>query len=172
MTVMATGAHRALSAGPATMSSSEITNIVVGAVIVGVLVARQVRTRPVRENSAARLVLILGVIGVIELFNTIKGRSLGTATVAWVVGSLIVGAGLGGLRALTVKVWRQPDGSAWRKGTVATAALWVVSLAAHLAMEVGIDRLDQDPGAGGVEPVGVPGLDAGCPARSDPLAGS
>lgn len=41
---------------------------------------------------------------------------------------------LGAVRALTVRVWRQ-DGQLLRKGTWITAALWVISFAAHLGYD-------------------------------------
>jgi hypothetical protein len=40
----------------------------------------------------------------------------------------------GGIRALTVRVWRQ-DGQLLRRGTWLTAVLWVISLAAHLGYD-------------------------------------
>jgi uncharacterized membrane protein len=132
----------------AAVPTSAITDIVIGVVVVGLLVARQTQTRPVRENSAARIVLILAVIGIIELVNATKGRTVGAPTVAWIVGSLIIGGVLGAVRALSVKIWRTPDGPALRKGTVATVVLWVVSLGAHLAMEVGIDDSTKIAGLG------------------------
>jgi hypothetical protein len=130
------------------MSTTEVTNIVVGVIVVGALVAIQMRARSVRENSAARLVLILGVIGVIELYDATKGHTIGATTVAWIAGSLVIGALLGVARALTVKIWRVQDGSAMRKGTVVTAALWIVALGAHLGLEAGIDHSTKISGLG------------------------
>ncbi len=130
------------------MSTGAITNVVIGVVIVVVLVARQMQTRPVRESSATRIVAILGVIGVIEVVASTRGHTVGEATVAWIVGSLIIGGALGVVRALTVKIWRVEDGSALRRGTVATAALWIVALGAHLAMELGIDNSTSVTGLG------------------------
>ena len=37
-------------------------------------------------------------------------------------------------------VWRGADGVAWRRGTVVTAALWIASLAAHLGIDIAVDR--------------------------------
>lgn len=42
----------------------------------------QLKTRSLRENSSNRLTLILGVIGIVEIFNTGKGHTIGGATVA------------------------------------------------------------------------------------------
>ena len=52
----------------------------------------------------------------------------------------MAGAGLGAIRAATVRIWRAQDGSAWRQGTMLTAALWLISLAAHLALDTIIDH--------------------------------
>ncbi len=62
--------------------------------------------------------------------------------------SLVVGGALGAVRALTVTIWRVPDGPALSKGTIATALLWAVSLGAHLAMQVGIDNSTKIAGFG------------------------
>lgn len=67
---------------------------------------------------------------------------------AWIVASLVVGGALGTARAFSTKIWRVQDGSAMSQGTVLTAVLWVVSLGAHLAMEVGIDHSTKIAGLG------------------------
>jgi hypothetical protein len=130
------------------MSNKALIDIVIGVVVVGLLVARQMRARPVREGSATRISVILGVIGLVELSDATKGHSVGTAPVAWIVASLIVGGALGAARAFSAKTWRLPDGSAMSQGTAVTALLWLVSLAAHLAMEVGIDHSTKIAGLG------------------------
>jgi hypothetical protein len=130
------------------VSSSELTNIGIGVVVVAVLIARQIRPRRARETSGLRIGAILGVIGLFEISGAIKGHTLGAGTVAWLIGSLLVGGTLGAARAATVTIWRASDGTAWRKGTVLTAILWLVSLGAHLAMEVGIDGSTKIAGLG------------------------
>jgi NAD/NADP transhydrogenase beta subunit len=130
------------------MSSTAVIDILIGAVIVALLLVRQMRARPVREGSASRISLILGVIGIIELYDTAKGHTVGSTTVAWIVGSLVLGGALGVARAYTAKIWRLPDGSAMSQGTVVTAVLWVVSLGAHLALEAGIDHSTKVGGLG------------------------
>jgi hypothetical protein len=130
------------------MSNGALIDIVIGVAVVGLLLARQMRARPVREGSATRLSVILGIIGIIELSNAAKGHSVGTAPVAWIVASLVVGGGMGAARAFSARIWRLQDGSAMSQGTPVTAVLWVVSLAAHLAMEVGIDHSTKIVGLG------------------------
>jgi hypothetical protein len=121
------------------VSSTAAINVAAGVVIVALLLVRQMKPRRARENSALRLVLVLAVIGVFELSNTIGHRSVASATVAWIVASLLIGGALGAARAATVTIWRAADGAAWRRGTLLTGVLWIVSLGAHFALEVGID---------------------------------
>ncbi|MGD1012468.1 MAG: hypothetical protein ABR925_08065 [Acidimicrobiales bacterium] len=122
------------------MSNHELVNILIGAAVVALLVVRQMRTRRVKEDSAARITAILGVIGIIELVDAGKGHHVGAATIAWIVLTLVVGAALGAVRAVTVRIWRTAEGPALRKGTALTAVLWVVSLGLHLGMESLIDH--------------------------------
>jgi NAD/NADP transhydrogenase beta subunit len=129
----------------------QITNILVGLVVVVLLIWRQVKTRPAQESSAARLVLILGVVGVIttvNAFNSHSGHHASGGTIGWIVVSLVVAAAFGAVRATTVQVWRDPNGVAWRRGTWLTAALWIVAIAAHLGLDVVIDHASGINGLG------------------------
>jgi hypothetical protein len=115
------------------MSGGTALNLVIGVVILALLIARQLTTRPLRASY--RLPLILAVIGVIEFTSYLKGRHDLTGIGAAVAGSLVIAAVTGALRAFTVKVWRSGAGQLWRKGTWLTALLWIVSLAAHLGYD-------------------------------------
>ena len=95
---------------------SNLTNIAIGLIVVGLLLVRQMQPRPARETSSIRLALVLGVIGIAEIRHAIGSHHLTATTVAWLVLSLLAGAGLGALRAATVSIWRAKDGSAWRQG--------------------------------------------------------
>jgi hypothetical protein len=133
------------------VSSADVVNIIIGIAVVGLLIYRQWVTRPVRERSAARLVLILGVIGVVEMVEASKGHHLGPATVGWIVVGLVIGAALGAARATTTRVWRDANGTAWRRGSVLTAALWIVSLAAHFGIDALIDHSTTAKGLGSAD---------------------
>jgi hypothetical protein len=109
-----------------------VTNVVLGIAILGLIIYRQMVTRPVRDNF--RVPLILAIIGIIELVNFLKGKHVTGSLAAGLAGSLVLAAAFGVVRAMTTKVW-VADGQAWRKGTVLTAALWVVALAAHLGYD-------------------------------------
>jgi hypothetical protein len=114
------------------MSSQSLLYLVIGVAVLGLLIYRQLRSRPVRGNQ--RIVLILVIIGVIETVQYLQKLHAGSAAVVALVGSLILAAVFGAARAATVKIWMQ-DGQAWAKGNLLTAALWVVALAAHLGYD-------------------------------------
>jgi len=122
---------------------SNLANIAIGLIVVGLLLVRQLQPRQAKETSSIPLVLILGAVGIAEMSKAIGSHHLTSATVTWLTVNLMAGAGMGAIRAATVKVWRAEDGSAWRQGTVVTAGLWLVSLAAHLALDAVIDHTSQ-----------------------------
>src|SRR5579862_9183880 len=111
------------------MSSSGVISLVIGLAVLALVLARQLATRRLSENY--RLSLILAVIGVVQFVDFLKGHpgNPGGITAA-VAGSLVLAAGFGVARALTVQVWRQ-DGRLLRKGTWITALLWIIAVAAH-----------------------------------------
>ena len=74
---------------------SNLTNIVIGLVVVGLLLARQLQPRLAKESSSLRLVLVLGVTGLIEMETAIGHHTVPVATVAWLVLSLLAGRGWG-----------------------------------------------------------------------------
>jgi hypothetical protein len=114
------------------MSSQSLLYLVIGVAVLGLLIYRQLRARPVRGNQ--RIVLILVIIGLIEAVQYIHKLHAGSAAVIALVGSLVLAALFGAARAATVRIWMQ-DGQAWVKGNLLTAALWVAALAAHLGYD-------------------------------------
>ena len=122
------------------MSADAIVHIVIGVAVVAFVIVRQLRARPAAERSALRMIVVLAVIGIIQIRSAVNGHSVDAETVALVVVGLVAGAVLGLVRAMTVTVWRSPDGVAWRRGTMVTAALWIVSLGVHLGIDVAVDR--------------------------------
>jgi hypothetical protein len=115
------------------VSSQTVAQLAIGVVILALLVYRQLRARPLR--SSPRLLLILLIIGVVETWDYFQGgkHSASAAAVA-LLGSLVLAAVFGAVRAFTVRIWQQ-DGQPWVQGNVLTAALWVVALAAHLGFD-------------------------------------
>ena len=58
----------------------------------------------------------------------------GAVTYAALLGSLVLAAAFGVLRAATVRIWLQ-EGQPWSRGSWVTASLWIVALAAHLGYD-------------------------------------
>lgn len=114
------------------MSGETVLDLVVGLAVLGLLVWRQLQSRPVRGNQ--RLLLILLVVGLLETSTYLQRVHTGSAAVVALAGSLVLAAVFGALRAFTVRLWLQ-DGQPWVRGSLLTAALWVVALAAHLGYD-------------------------------------
>jgi hypothetical protein len=125
-----------------------MVNIVLGLCIVGVIIVRQLTIRPVRGDSRMVLVLVLAGYGVAAIARTIRGHHVSAAVIGVLVASLLGAAALGGVRALTVRVWRDPDGRLMQRGTATTAALWIVSIAVHLAADAWLAKLSTIAGLG------------------------
>jgi hypothetical protein len=111
---------------------TDVTNLLVGIVVLGLVVYRQIIARPLNGNF--RLPLLLGVIGVVELVSFLKGKHVTGTLEAGLAGSLVLAAVFGAARALVTRVWVQ-DGQPWRKGGWPAGLLWVVAVAAHLGYD-------------------------------------
>jgi hypothetical protein len=107
--------------------------IVLGVVVLGLLIYRQVIARPINAGGL-RLIVILAVIGVVETVGYLQKYHGGPGTYAALGGSLVLAAVFGVLRAGTVRLWMQ-DGQAWSKGNWLTGLLWIVALGAHLGYD-------------------------------------
>jgi hypothetical protein len=115
------------------MSGANLTNLIVGIAVLVLFLGIQLRTR--RLSESYRLSIILAVIGIVEFANFLKGHPNHDGGIAAaLVGSLVIAAVFGAIRALTVRVWRE-NGQLLRKGTWITAVLWILSLAAHLGYD-------------------------------------
>lgn len=119
------------------MSAQTGVSLLVGVLVLGLLVYRQLRSRPVRNNL--RLLVVLVVIGLIETYGYLHKVHDTTAVVVALAGSLVLAAVFGVARAYTVRIWEQ-DGQPWMKGNVLTAVLWVAAIAAHLGYDYLIGR--------------------------------
>ena len=109
----------------------------VGALILILVLLRQVRVRPVPRVFQPRLPVVIGVIGLFEMFSYAGDDHVSSTAWWWVVGTLVVGAlGVGVLRGLSIRVW---TGNGWvlRQGGAITMALWLVSLLVHFVGDAG-----------------------------------
>ena len=115
------------------MSGANLTSLIISVLVLALFLSRQLVAR--RLSESYRLSIILAVIGIVEFANFLSGHPDDDAGIAAaVVGSLVIAAVFGAVRALTVQVWRE-NGQLLRKGTWLTAVLWILSLAAHLGYD-------------------------------------
>jgi hypothetical protein len=115
------------------MSGANLANLIIGIAVLALFLSRQLVTR--RLSESYRLSVILAVVGIVEFADFLNGHPHDDGGIAAaVVGSLALAAAFGAVRALTVRVWRE-NGQLLRRGTWLTAALWIVSLAAHLGYD-------------------------------------
>jgi hypothetical protein len=115
------------------MTSQTVIDLVIGVAVLGLIIYRNLRAQPVRQVNQ-RLFLILGIIGLVETYQFLHTHHGGTLAVAALAGSLVLAAGFGVIRALTVRIWMK-DGQPWSQGSIVTAGLWLVALAAHLGYD-------------------------------------
>jgi hypothetical protein len=106
-------------------------------VILAFFLIRQTRIRIVPRVYQPRLPIILGVIGFFDLISYTGDHHVTAHDYLWVIGSfLVAGAGLGAVRATTVKIWTS-NTFVVRQGTWLTIALWLVSVGLHFASDAG-----------------------------------
>ncbi|HEY1831163.1 MAG TPA: hypothetical protein VGG38_13070 [Acidimicrobiales bacterium] len=114
-----------------------VLSFALGALVLALVLLRQMRIRAVPRMLLIRVPVIIGVIGIFELFGYAGDHHPTSADVLWVVGTLLIGAvAVGAARALTVRVWSTGQ-LVVRQGTPLTMVLWVVSLAVHLYVDGG-----------------------------------
>ena len=109
-----------------------VTEIIIGVAVLALLIYRQLRTRPVNA-SGLRIVAIIGVIGLLEAYQFMQHHHAGTVTYAALLGSLVLAAVFGVLRALTVRLWLTA-GQPWSRGSWLRHA-GIAALAAHLGYD-------------------------------------
>jgi len=127
------------------VNSTDAVNLVIGLAVLVFILYRQMQVRSVKGNM--RLPLILAVIGVIELTQFLQHHKHGPAVYAALVGSLVLAAIFGAVRAATVRVWMD-GGQAMRQGTWLTTVLWLVSLGLHLGYDYLVDGKGAQAGLG------------------------
>jgi hypothetical protein len=127
------------------VNSTTAVNLVIGLAVLGLILYRQMQVRPVK--AGLRLPLILAVIGVFQLTQFLQHREHGPSVYAALVGSLVLAAVFGAIRAVTVRVWVD-GGQAMRQGTWLTTVLWLVSLGVHLGYDYLVDGKGAQAGLG------------------------
>jgi hypothetical protein len=86
-------------------------NLTVAALVLALVLWRQLRPREVREDNANRLLLVLGVVGMVELVEFADDHRVTALAWTLVGASLLVGAILGLMRGASVRIWRRDGGA-------------------------------------------------------------
>lgn len=111
----------------------ETTQIVALAlVVVAFVIYRQMRPRPVARPVGLIIAAVMILVGLSGGGLVDAGHA--SLSIAVLVAELLVAAGLGVLRAMTTRVWRDQHGVAWSQGGVPTLIAWVGSIAVRVAM--------------------------------------
>ncbi|MEL3946869.1 MULTISPECIES: DUF1453 family protein [Streptomyces] len=100
---------------------------------VALVVRRQ--TQPQRMTDSKRWWLIPVVLGYFGLSGSgVIDTQHETASLVLLGGEIAVGLLMGAAWAWTSRVWTEPDGSVWTRGTKSTAVVWAVGIAARLGL--------------------------------------
>lgn len=140
-----TGLAEVCRASVEAVTATTGVDLLIGLVVLAFILYRQLQTRPVRDNM--RLPLIIAIIGVVRLVQYLQHGHHGAGVAVALVGSLVLAAVFGAIRAPTVRVWVD-GGQAWRRGTWLTAVLWVVSLGVHLGYDYLVEGKGSQSGLG------------------------
>jgi hypothetical protein len=127
---------------------TQLTNLLIGLIVLALLVQRQTATRPFDPGRGFRGTVVLALIGLAQLGqDPAAAHARGTAVIV-VAGSILAAGAFGLARGQVMRVWRTADGRTWRAGTATSVLLWLIPVALHLAADHYVARLD--PAAAGL----------------------
>lgn len=112
---------------------SGLTNAVVICAVVVLVIARQFKAQQIGTDRR------WWVIPAVLVFLSVRDSDLidhhhQAASVALLVAELLVGLAMGAGWARTSHVWTEADGTAWSKGTKATALVWAVGIGLRVGL--------------------------------------
>ncbi|RFU36711.1 DUF1453 domain-containing protein [Actinomadura logoneensis] len=102
-------------------------NVLVVLLVLALVLRRQLRAQRIDEARLYTLPVVLVVAGLAQ--GGLVDHAHVAVSVALLAGEAVTGLLLGAMRAATMRLWREPDGSLWRRGGGLTIAAWVVSIA-------------------------------------------
>ena len=111
-----------------------LVNVVVGLLVLGWILMRQMSPRRVADSPKGAL--IVTVIGLVSAAQFVDHHHLSVLALATMVVSALLGAAFAVARGFTVRIWRDEQGTAWSRGTATTLVLWFVGLAAHVGLDM------------------------------------
>ena len=83
----------------------DVFSYVVGVLVLVPVLLRQIRVVPVPRQYVPRLPVVLGVVGLFALSSYAGDHHVTSTDWRWVLGTLVAGAVLGGLRGVTTRIW-------------------------------------------------------------------
>lgn len=129
-------------------SHAVTVQVLTGLVVAAVIIVRQLRGRPVRARAPVILNLVLLGYGTFVTVAAARSAGMSAATVGLLAAALVLAAGTGVLRAVTIRVYLAGDGMPWRRGGVVTVVVWVLGVGAHLGLGHAIDATTRHGGLG------------------------
>jgi hypothetical protein len=115
---------------------NSIANIALAVVVVVFVVARQFQARRVSADGP-RMLIIPAVLAVLALREGhLIDPAHKDAAAALLVGSILLEIGMGFVWGFTTRIWRDASGTAWYKGTAATAFAWTGMIAVRILLYV------------------------------------
>lgn len=128
------------------MNQQSIINILIAVIVLGWVLSRQLRARPLKEQRPYTMMIVLGVLGLFQIVQLAGHTQITGAAYAALVAGLVSGAVFGWLRGRYVHLWRV-DGVLMRQGNWLTVVLWVVGIAIHLGLDEAGALLSPNNGA-------------------------
>lgn len=140
------------------MSTQLVLNILLAVLVLCWVLYRQLQAKPIKERNPFALMLILGVIGLFQIFQLTAKVEISAIGYAALVLGLLTGAAFGWLRGRLVHLWRADDGTLMRQGNWVTIVLWVVGIAVHLGIDWAGVALSPSGQTAGAEALGTTGI--------------
>jgi hypothetical protein len=113
------------------MDTNLLTHGVVWVALAAVVIARQFKPRAIRPAAMIGLPLVAGYLGAQQLLGAPPADPRAVALLAVNLG---LGAAMGVVRGVTVRIWRDPAQGWMMQGTLVTLAAWVVSIGLKLGL--------------------------------------
>lgn len=114
-------------------SLSGLADVLVAVAVVALVLARQLRPRRVTEGRSWWILPAVLVYLGLKQGGVLDPRHE-AASAGLLAAEMLIGAGMGAGWAFTTRIWRDEFGTAWMKGTKATAAAWAGGITLRLGL--------------------------------------